>query len=155
MIGEKTPAVEAFWKEMCDKHGITATDYHCSTFGDPRFADYGNHVTQLAIDETKRATAHLAMDFEINNVKRRIDGDYWVILWEDMSPACLLEMEKVEERPFKEVDAAFAAREGEGDGSLEYWSRIHEDYFKLQLGVWEREWSDDLVVVLESFNLVK
>ena len=66
MIGEKTPAVEAFWADACKQHSITANDYHCSTFGDPRFADYGDHVTQLAIDETKRATAHLAMDFEIN-----------------------------------------------------------------------------------------
>lgn len=155
MIGEKTPEVEAFWANTCKKHGITVQDYHCSTFGDPRFADYGDHVTELAMDETKRATAHLAIDFEVNNVERRNEGDYWVILWEDMKPACVLKMIKVEERPFKNVDAAFAAREGEGDGSLEYWSRIHEDYFKLQLGVWKREWSDELTVVLESFDLVK
>lgn len=155
MIGEKTPEVEAYWAEARRKFGIDAEEYHCSTFGDPRFADYGDHVTQLAIDETKRATAHLAVDFEINHVARRKEGDYWVILWEDMTPACVLKMVKVEERPFREVDAAFAAREGEGDGSLEYWSRIHEDYFKLQLGVWGREWRDDLTVVLESFDLVK
>ncbi len=155
MIGEKTPAVEAFWADACKQHSITANDYHCSTFGDPRFADYGDHVTQLAIDETKRATAHLAMDFEINGVERRQAGDYWVILWENMAPACLLKMVKVEVRPFNQVDAAFAAREGEGDGSLAYWSRIHEDYFKLQLGVWGREWRNDLPVVLESFDLVK
>jgi len=53
-----------------------------------------------------------------------------------------------------DVDAAFAAREGEGDGSLEFWKNCHEDYFKLQLADWDREWSDDLPVVLESFELV-
>ena len=63
-------------------------------------------------------------------------------------------MVNIEVRPFKDVDAAFAAREGEGDGSLEFWKNCHEDYFKLQLADWEREWSDDLPVVLESFELV-
>lgn len=154
MIGEKTAEVEAFWAEARERLNITAADYHCSTFGDPEFADYGDHVTQLAIDEVKRATAHLAMDFEINGVKRREVGDYWVILWENMTPACLLKMVNIEVRPFKDVDAAFAAREGEGDGSLEYWKNCHEDYFKQQLAKWGREWSEDLPVVLESFDLV-
>jgi uncharacterized protein YhfF len=155
MIGEKTTEVEEYWIKACEQYGITADDYHCSTFGDPKFADYGDHVTELAMNETKRATAHLAMDFDINGVKRRQEGDYWVVLWENMKPAGVLKMVKVEERPFKDVDAAFAAREGEGDGSLEYWSRIHEDYFKLQLNTWGKEWSEDLPVVLESFDLVK
>jgi uncharacterized protein YhfF len=155
MIGEKTPEVQAFWAEFCKANDVTATDYHCSTFGDPEFADYGDEITRLAMDEVKRATAHLAMDFEINNVKRREVGDYWVILWEDMTPACVLKMVNIEVRPFKDVDAAFAAREGEGDGSLEYWKNCHEDYFKQQLAKWGREWRDDLPVVLESFDLVK
>ncbi len=63
-------------------------------------------------------------------------------------------MVNIEVRPFKDVDAAFAAREGEGDGSLEFWKNCHEDYFKLLLADWDREWSDDLPVVLESFELV-
>lgn len=154
MIGEKTPEVEAFWARVCEQHGISADSYHTRTFGDPKYAEYGDHVTQLAIDRVKRATAHLAMDFELNNVPRRIAGDYWVILWENFTPACLLEIVNVEVRPFKNVDLTFAAREGEGDGSLEYWRQCHEEYFKLQLSDWGKPWSDDLPVVLESFELV-
>ena len=44
MIGEKTAATEAFWQKMREQHGIAADDYHCRTFGDPRFDDYGNLV---------------------------------------------------------------------------------------------------------------
>ncbi|MDH3859611.1 MAG: ASCH domain-containing protein, partial [Gammaproteobacteria bacterium] len=93
-------------------------------------------------------------DFELNEVPRREAGDYWIILWENFKPACVLEIVNVELRPFKDVDAAFAAREGEGDGSLEYWKQCHEEYFKLQLGDWGKPWSEDLPVVLESFELV-
>ena len=154
MIGEQTAEVEAFWQKVCDQKGISATSYHTRTFGDPRYAEYGNHVTELAIQQVKRATAHLAMDFELNQVPRREEGDYWVILWEDFTPACVLEIVKVEVRPFREVDDAFAAREGEGDGSLAYWRECHEDYFKQQLADWGRDWSEDLPVVLESFDLI-
>ena len=154
MIGEKTPEVEAFWTRVCRQQGISADSYHALTFGDPKYAEYGDQITELAINRVKRATTHLAMDFELNEVSRRKIGDYWVILWENMTPACLLEIVNIEVRPFKDVDAAFAAREGEGDGSLEFWKNCHEDYFKLQLADWEREWSDDLPVVLESFELV-
>ena len=155
MIGERTPEVEAFWQQVCEQHGIiTASTYHTRTFGDPRYAEYGDHVTQLAIDQVKRATAHLAMDFELNQVPRRETGDYWVILWESFKPACVLEIVNVELRPFRDVDDAFAAREGEGDGSLAFWKQCHEDYFKLQLADWGKPWSEDLPVVLESFELV-
>ena len=154
MIGEKTPEVEAFWSQVCKEHGITSNHYHVRTFGDPKYAEYGDHVTELAIKRVKRATAHLAMDFELNNVPRRETGDYWVILWESFKPACVLEIVNVEVRPFKEVDQTFASREGEGDGSLAYWKNCHEEYFKLQLADWGREWSEDLPVVLESFELV-
>ena len=154
MIGEKTPEVEAFWEKVCRELGISTEHYHVRTFGDPKYAEYGNHVTQLAIDRVKRATAHLAMDFERNQVPRREQGDYWIILWEDFRPACVLEIVNVEVRPFRDVDDAFAAREGEGDGSLKYWRECHEDYFRQQLADWGEEWSEDLPVVLESFEVV-
>ena len=154
MIGERTAEVEAFWRRCCEQHGITADDYHTRTFGDPRYAEYGDHVTQLAIDQVKRATAHLAMDFELNQVARRETGDYWIILWESFKPACVLEIVNVEVRPFRDVDQTFASREGEGDGSLQYWKQCHEEYFNLQLADWGTPWSEDLPVVLESFELV-
>jgi uncharacterized protein YhfF len=154
MIGEKTAETEAFWKKACEIHGLTGSDYHCLTFGNPKYQDYSDHITELAIKRVKRATAHMVMDFEINNVTRRKQGDYWMILWEDLSPAVIVELIKVEERDFKDVDAEFAAREGEGDGSLEFWKQCHEEYFKLQLSDWGREWSEDIRVVLESFEVV-
>jgi len=31
---------------------------------------------------------------------------------------------------------------------------VHDEYFKLQLSAWGREWSEDLPVVCEIFKLV-
>ena len=60
-----------------------------------------------------------------------------MILWEDLSPAVVVELVNVEECAFKDVPAEFASREGEGDGSLAFWKDTHEEYFKLQLTDWE------------------
>ena len=49
MIGEKTPESDAFWQLVCEEHSITASDYHCLTFGDPKYQDYSDHITELAI----------------------------------------------------------------------------------------------------------
>ena len=75
MIGEKTEKTEEFWRRACStKDGefrskfpeIDGADYHCLTFGSPKYQDYSDHITELAIKGIKRATAHLKIDFEIN-----------------------------------------------------------------------------------------
>lgn len=44
-------------------------------------------------------------------------------------PVAVIETVAVGQRRFDEIDAAFAALEGEGDGSLRYWQIAHEAYF--------------------------
>ena len=60
----------------------------------------------------------------------------------------------VEVRPFNTVELSFAAREGEGDSSLEYWARVHQEYFEPQCADWGVAWSEDLPTVCEGFELV-
>ena len=45
---------------------------------------------------------------------------------------CLIETTFVEIVPYMEVTAAFAATEGDGDGSLAYWREVHWAYFGRQ-----------------------
>jgi uncharacterized protein YhfF len=42
---------------------------------------------------------------------------------------CVIETLAIQIVPFSELDADFAATEGEGDGSLDYWQRAHTAYF--------------------------
>lgn len=44
-------------------------------------------------------------------------------------PVALIERTHVEHKAFDEVDAAYAAVEGEGDGSLASWREGHRAYF--------------------------
>ena len=56
--------------------------------------------------------------------------------------------------PFHAVTAEHAALEGEGDGSLSYWRRVHRDYYRRVLVGTGRGFSDDMPVVLERFEVV-
>ena len=154
MIGDKTENVRAFWQQCRAQHGIETDDYHASTFADPQFASYQGELIDLAIAGKKRATAHMTIDFERNGIRRREVGDYWVIVTSDSEPMCLVRVTKIEVKPFNAVDAVFAASEGEGDGSLAYWTRVHREYFTQQCADWGVDWHEDTSIVCESFKLI-
>jgi uncharacterized protein YhfF len=56
--------------------------------------------------------------------------------------------------PFKDVPDEFAAEEGEGDKSLNYWRRCHWDYFSRETEKLGGTSNDDMLVVCEKFEVV-
>ncbi|MEM7114775.1 MAG: ASCH domain-containing protein, partial [Chloroflexota bacterium] len=60
----------------------------------------------------------------------------------------------VEIVPFNEVTAVFAATEGEGDGSLAYWRRVHWAFFTRDLANWGLEPTETMPVICEVFEVV-
>ena len=154
MISEKNEAVRRFWERCRKEHGIGETGWFASTFADPNLATYHDELLGLVSQGRKRATAHLAMDFERNRIRRREAGDYWLILDSDKAPRFLLRITEVEVFPFDRVPERIAIREGEGDSSLEYWRAVHREYFQLQCTAWRVEWREDFDTVCESFEVV-
>jgi uncharacterized protein YhfF len=55
--------------------------------------------------------------------------------------------------PFKQVSAEFAAREGEGDGSLQSWRESHWDFFSRECRRLGRAPNEAMPVVCTSFDL--
>jgi uncharacterized protein YhfF len=53
-----------------------------------------------------------------------------------------------------EIDEAYAATEGEGDGSLAYWRRVHWDFFSKECVSIGRDPSEEMPVVCEIFRVV-
>jgi uncharacterized protein YhfF len=66
----------------------------------------------------------------------------------------VIETVSVFEAAFREVDAAFAADEGEGDGSLAYWRAEHRRFFTSELIREGLVFAEDVRVVCERFRLV-
>jgi uncharacterized protein YhfF len=67
---------------------------------------------------------------------------------------CAIQTTDVQIAAFSDVAPDFAAHEGEGDGSLEYWRRVHWAYYERVLGPLGREPALGMPVVCQRFEVV-
>lgn len=143
-----------FWHRACaEVPGLPReAAYQVWHFGDG--ADLAQELAALVLRGPKRATAGLLWEAESDPNAMPVLGGYSVVTDGAGSPLMVLRTAQVEIRPFGEVDADFAAAEGEGDGSLEYWRAAHWSYFSRRCEVLGRNASDQMPVILERFDLV-
>jgi uncharacterized protein YhfF len=67
---------------------------------------------------------------------------------------CVIETYRIEVKPFNEVEAEFAAAEGEGDLSYEYWRDAHWHYFTHSLKAIGKEPAEDMRLVCERYRVL-
>jgi len=113
-----------------------------------------DELAELVVQGTKRATASLYLSYEADNDEVPKVGDYSIITDWDGIAQCIVRTKKVDIVPFKDVTSEFAAKEGEGDKSLEYWRDCHWRYFSREMRRLGKEPSEDMLVVCEEFELV-
>lgn len=148
------PSIHAFWSAFAATLGQdpSARFYEASYFGDtPEAAD---ELAALVLAGRKRATAGLVWAYEAEGAPLPKPGGLTVVTLFSGQPVCVIETVTVQVVPFCEVDADFAATEGEGDGSLAYWQRAHQAFFERACQRLGREFSRDAPVVCERFVLV-
>jgi uncharacterized protein YhfF len=130
----------------------TSRFYEAFHFDDnPPSAD---ELAELVLAGRKRATAALLCAFQDANKPIPKAGDLSVVTRFSGEPLCVIETRKVQIVPFQEVSAEFAATEGEGDGSLEYWRRAHTAFFGRECARLGRAFGQAMPVVCEEFAVV-
>jgi uncharacterized protein YhfF len=130
-------------------HNAKADAYHfCSD------EESANNLASLVLQGEKRATAGLLWSYEAENEPLPEVGQLSVITNWDGEPQCIVEVTQVEITPFNQVTAEFAFTEGEGDKSLEYWRRVHWEFFSMECAEIYREPTQDMPVILEKFKVV-
>jgi uncharacterized protein YhfF len=77
-------------------------------------------------------------------------GKRWIVKDGQGRARAVVETVELTRRRFKEVDAAFAFDEGEGDRSLGWWRRAHTNYFTRR-----GEFAPGMEVYCERFRLVE
>jgi uncharacterized protein YhfF len=102
----------------------------------------------------KRATAGLAWESEMEGKLPPKPGALSVVTYWNGEPACVVETLNVEVMPFEQVTVEFAATEGEGDGSLDHWRRVHWESFRRACARIGREPSKAMPVLCERFNVI-
>jgi uncharacterized protein YhfF len=81
-------------------------------------------------------------------------GDIEIVLTHDDQPSVITRVTRVEVLPYREVSAEYAAIEGEGDGSLDYWREAHWDYFSRVCAPIGKMPTQDMLVVCGVFEVL-
>ena len=76
-----------------------------------------------------------------------------IINWEK-EPQCIIKTVKIDKYKFKDVPAEFAKIEGEGDRSLNYWKKVHLDFFTREAKGYDFEFNEELFVICEEFRVI-
>ena len=85
-------------------------------FGDS--PELANELAALVVSGRKRATTSLPVEFTASGVPLPAVGDVSIVKDGAGRSVAIIELTEVRHTPFGRVDEAFAATEGEGDGTL-------------------------------------
>ena len=118
------------------------------------FGGDSDALSSLVIEGKKTATASAYPLYGRENEKLPEKGDYSVILDGKGNGVCIIRTENVSVVPFSDVGEDHAYKEGEGDRSLEYWRRVHKEFFTECMEEAGEVFSPDMDVVLEEFSVV-
>jgi len=102
----------------------------------------------------KRAGTGLLWAYEHDGEPIAQAGDVEIIVDHLGRPALLTRVTRAETIGFDQVTAEYAAREGEGDGSLEFWRRGHWKFFSRECARIGREPSESMPVVCCEFEVL-
>ena len=147
-----TDEVLEFWSRVRSETGIKGDLLGAWAFGDsPGLAD---ELLALILKGEKRAGTDLLLEMELRGEPEPRVGAYFVVLDGGGRPAAVLRTTGIRRTTFDKVDEEHAYWEGEDDRTLESYRREHTKYFKRvgeKLGF---EFTEDMDVVLERFELV-
>jgi len=147
-------SIATFWRSFCSEAGGDRSDQFFEAFHFDDNESDANALADLVLAGVKRATASLVWTFEKAGGSPPRPGALSVVTYWNGRPVCVIETLAIEILPFEQVSAEFAAIEGEGDGSLEYWRRVHRAYFGRECARVGREPSEAMPVACERFRVI-
>jgi len=149
----RDPRVAAFWGEYCRRAGLpAATPFQAWPFGDS--PELAHELAELVLSGPKRATAGLVEYNARHPGDAPVADGYSVVTEFDGRPRCVIRTVWLGQRALRDVDAAFAWDEGEGDRSLADWMNGHRRFFSRECAGLGIDFGDHLPVQLERFELL-
>ncbi|MCX7207318.1 MAG: ASCH domain-containing protein [Proteobacteria bacterium] len=102
----------------------------------------------------KRAGTSLLWGHEADQEPVPCVGDLQIVLDHHNEPALITRVVSTYIVPYSEVTAEYAAIEGEGDGSLEYWRQAHWAFFSRECEQLGRQPTESMPVVCCVFEVL-
>lgn len=109
-----------------------------------KFGMDNNKLIELILSGKKTATTSLLSD----NISKI--GDESIIMYDDNTDACMIRTTDVIVTEFKNINKDLAYLEGEENRSLEYYKKVHNEFFK-QI---DPNFNDNTKVIFEIFEVI-
>ncbi|MCH1883291.1 ASCH domain-containing protein [Agrococcus sp. ARC_14] len=122
-----------------------------------RFGDseqLADQLLEIVLSGRKRATAELVSEFLAGGEQLPRVGSHWIACDGRGVPRIIIRSTELRIGPFDSVDPAFAADEGEDDGSIASWRAEHRRYWQRTTAARGASWSEDDEIVFERFTVV-
>ena len=150
----KNKSAKALWGNFLDQHleFAFAPDPGVDHFGDTE--EIANSCVQLVLNGKKRASSQSLMGLQLRGEPLPRMGDLTIITDWEGTAQCIIRTLRVTLKPFFAVTADYAALEGEGDGSLQYWKKSHWDYYSRELEPFGKAPTESMIVVCEVFEKI-
>jgi uncharacterized protein YhfF len=143
--------IQQFWKGYLSK----LPKNHVHRFLVPKTCSLGNSAEManklgtLVVRGIKSATCSRYLGDNILN-----DAGLSIILDGKQNPLCLIEIYEITVRRYCEIDEEWAASEGEGDRSLDYWRNAHWKFFSQEAEIVGYELSEAMLLSCERFRVL-
>ena len=111
-----------------------------------KFGMDNNKLIDLVLSNKKTATSSLFID----ETNLPVIGEESIICYDDDTFACIVKTVDYKIIKFNEMTEEYAKLEGEGDLSLEYWKKVHYDFFKSI----NPSFNEDSKIIFEIFEVV-
>lgn len=142
---------EEMWRAFTAAHP-TDRGYQAWHFHDNQ--EDADHLAELVCQGKKRGTASCSYAYVKEDAPFPGEGDLSVITDWAGQARCIIQTIRVEIAPWRDVSASFAALEGEGDGSLEYWRQAHRPFFVAECNRCGQCFTTEIPVVCEEFRVL-
>ena len=143
--------VEEFWKDYLVQSEDQGTELQISMFGDESSCD---ELVALIASGKKTAGSSLLKDYLSCDEQPPEVGRISLVVDSKGQPVCIIEITDVIQYAFKDVSEAIAMAEGEGDLSVEYWKKVHADFFNESKEALAIDSLDDEIIVTEFFKVI-
>jgi len=120
----------------------------------PGNREVADELINLYLSGKKTAGSSLGKDFEINEEPFPAVGNYWIVLDSKNTPCCIVKTIRVVSHSFKDIPDDIAKAEGEGDCSVAYWKKVHEEIFAQYLKKLQINDLQNTEVITEFFEVV-
>ena len=147
------PSLESVLQKL-KAQGITLPQGPVRVDGYGDSPELSTELLSLIKSGRKRAGTGLLWAYEHDREAIAAAGDIEIVIDHRSQPALITRIVRSEIVAFNAVSAEYAAIEGEGDGSLEYWRKGHWNFFSRECRRIGREPTETMPVICNVFEVL-